>query len=143
MKLFTIGFTKTSAEKFFSRLSRARVKKLVDVRLNNVSQLSGFAKKDDLRFFAKTICHAEYEHIPELAPTQDMLDEYKKSKGSWNVYAEKFLNLMARRKIETIDRYRLEGGCLLCSEDKPHHCHRRLIAEYLKGKWGNVEIEHL
>ena len=143
MKLFTIGFTKTSAEKFFSRLSKANVKKLVDVRLNNVSQLAGFAKKDDLRYFAKSICNIGYEHIPDLAPTQDILDDYKKSKGAWLVYADKFLNLMAQRKIENIDRTRLDGGCLLCSEDKPHHCHRRLVAEYLKDKWGDVEIEHL
>jgi uncharacterized protein (DUF488 family) len=143
MKLFTIGFTKTSAEGFFSRLAKANVKKLIDVRLNNVSQLAGFAKKDDLRYFAKSICGIDYEHIAELAPTQDILDEYKKSKGAWSVYAEKFLDLMARRKIENIDRARLDGGCLLCSEDKPHYCHRRLVAEYLKGKWGSVEIEHL
>jgi uncharacterized protein (DUF488 family) len=143
MKLFTIGFTKSSAEQFFSRLSKAHVMKLIDVRLNNVSQLAGFAKKDDLRYFTKTICGIEYEHLPDLAPTQDILDEYKKSKGAWSVYAQKFLDLMARRKIENIDRSRLDGGCLLCSEDKPHHCHRRLVAEYLKEKWGDVEIEHL
>ncbi len=143
MKLFTIGFTKSSAERFFSRLSKAHVKKLLDVRLNNVSQLSGFAKKDDIRYFTKSIVGIEYEHLPELAPTQDILDEYKKSKGSWSAYAEKFLDLMARRKIENIDRSKLDGGCLLCSEDKPHHCHRRLVAEYLKDKWGDVEIEHL
>lgn len=69
MKLFTIGFTKSSAENFFSRLKNAGVKKIVDVRLNNVSQLSGFAKKNDLKYFAKSLCSAEYEHIPELAPT--------------------------------------------------------------------------
>jgi len=143
MKLFTIGFTQTTAENFFSRLSKARVKKLVDVRLNNVSQLAGFAKKDDLRYFSKTICGINYECLPILAPTKDMLDEYKKSKGSWVAYAEKFLNLMATRKIETLDRTQLDGGCLLCSEDKPHHCHRRLVAEYLKDKWHDVEIEHL
>jgi uncharacterized protein (DUF488 family) len=143
MKLFTIGFTKTSAANFFSRLSKAHVKKLVDVRLNNVSQLAGFAKKDDLAYFAKSICNIGYDHIVDLAPTQDILDEYKKSKGAWSVYAEKFLNLMARRNIENIDRTRLDGGCLLCSEDKPHHCHRRLVAEYLKEKWGDIQIEHL
>jgi uncharacterized protein (DUF488 family) len=143
MKLFTIGFTKTSAEGFFSRLSKAHVKKLVDVRLNNVSQLAGFAKRDDLRYFTKSICGIGYEQIPDLAPTQDILDDYKKSKGAWSIYAEKFLDLMARRKIENIERSRLDGGCLLCSEDKPHHCHRRLVAEYLKSKWGDVEIEHL
>src|SRR6266478_7644771 len=135
MKLFTIGFTKTSAESFFSRLSKANVKKLIDVRLNNVSQLAGFAKKEDLKFFTNSICHIGYEHIPELAPTKDMLDEYKKSKGAWSVYAQKFLDLMARRKIEDIDRFRLDDGCLLCSEAKPHLCHRRLVAEYLKEKW--------
>jgi uncharacterized protein (DUF488 family) len=143
MKLFTIGFTKTSAERFFDRLSRAHVKKLIDVRLNNVSQLAGFAKKDDLRYFTRVISGVEYEHIPELAPTQDILDEYKKSKGAWSVYAQKFFDLMARRRIETLDRPRFDGGCLLCSEDKPHHCHRRLVAEYLKEKWGDVDIEHL
>src|SRR5216684_8738003 len=107
MKLFTIGFTKTSAEGFFSRLSKAHVKKLVDVRLNNVSQLAGFAKRDDLRYFAKSICHIGYEHLPDLAPTKDMLDEYKKSNGTWSAYATKFLDLMARRKIENMDRSRL------------------------------------
>jgi uncharacterized protein (DUF488 family) len=143
VRLFTIGFTRTSAESFFSRLSGAHVKKLIDVRLNNVSQLAGFAKKDDLKFFARSLCHIEYEHIPELAPTQTILDEYRKSKGAWSTYADKFLNLMAARKIEDIDRARLDGGCLLCSEDKPHHCHRRLVAEYLKEKWHDVEVEHL
>ena len=143
MKLFTIGFTKTTAEGFFSRLSKAHVKKLVDVRLNNVSQLSGFAKRDDLRYFSKMICDIEYDEKPELAPTQEILDEYRKSQGGWHAYVAKFLDLMARRRIEDIDRASLDGGCLLCSEDKPHHCHRRLVAEYLKGKWADIEIEHL
>ena len=143
MKLFTIGFTKTTAEGFFTRLSRANVRKLVDVRLNNVSQLAGFAKREDLKYFAKSICHIEYEHLPALAPTQDILDEYKKSKGSWDDYAEKFTRLMAQRKIENLDKEKLDGGCLLCSEDKPHQCHRRLVAEYLKEKWSDVEVVHL
>jgi uncharacterized protein (DUF488 family) len=88
--------------------------------------------QDDLRYFAKSISGVGYEHIPELAPTQDILDDYKKSKGAWSIYAEKFFDLMARRKIENIDRARLDGGCLLCSEDKPHHCHRRLVADISK-----------
>lgn len=143
MKLFTIGFTKTSAEGFFARLSKAGVRALVDVRLNNVSQLSGFAKRDDLRYFARAICGIRYEHRPELAPTAEMLAEYRAAKDGWKDYADKFLALMARRRIETVDRASLDGGCLLCSEDKPHHCHRRLVAEYLQAKWGDVEIEHL
>ena len=102
MKLFTIGFTKTSAEGFFDRLSKAHVKKLVDIRLNNVSQLAGFAKRDDLRYFAKAICHIDYQHIPTLAPTRDILDEYKKSKGSWNIYAKKFLDLMGLNDKQSV-----------------------------------------
>lgn len=143
MRIFTIGFTQTSAQNFFERLSKAQVRKLIDVRLNNVSQLAGFAKKNDLRYFAKTICNADYEHLPCLAPTQDILDEYKKSKGDWNVYSKKFIDLIAKRQIESLNPQAFDGTCLLCSEDKPHHCHRRLVAEYLKERWSNVEIVHL
>ncbi|MBI5911870.1 MAG: DUF488 domain-containing protein [Betaproteobacteria bacterium] len=144
MKLFTIGFTKKSAEAFFTKLQQAGVKRLVDVRLNNVSQLAGFAKKDDLRYFTKTICHIDYVHESALAPTKDILDAYRKNKGDWSVYERQFLDLMTKRRIEeTVPREKLDGGCLLCSEDKPHHCHRRLVAEYLRDKWGNVEIQHL
>lgn len=143
MKLFTIGFTKSSAQHFFSRLKNSGATRVVDVRLNNVSQLAGFAKRDDLRYFASEICGMNYAHIPALAPTQDILDEYKKNKGDWNVYAAKFNELIERRHIETLGRELLDGGCLLCSEDKPHHCHRRLVAEYLRQKWSDVEIVHL
>jgi uncharacterized protein (DUF488 family) len=144
MKLYTIGFTKSSAEKFFGRLQKSGVKQLVDVRLNNVSQLAGFAKKDDLRYFLQAICGIGYVHQPELAPTQEMLDEYKKNKGVWAEYEKRFRDLIVKRRIEqTIPKSALDGVCLLCSEDKPHHCHRRLVAEYLQEKWGDVEIEHL
>lgn len=143
MKLFTIGFTKTTANNFFDRLKKSGANKIVDVRLNNKSQLAGFAKRDDLSYFAETICGIGYQHIPDLAPTQDILDGFKKRKGSWEEYEEKFLRLMAQRRIEEINPELLDGGCLLCSEDKPHNCHRRLVAEYLRDKWGDVEIEHL
>lgn len=145
MKIFTIGFTKKSAETFFTRLKNAGVQRLVDVRLNNVSQLAGFAKKDDLRYFTKEICHIDYIHVPELAPTADILDPYKKQKnGDWALYERQFLALMTKRRIEeTVPREVLDGGCLLCSEEKPHQCHRRLVAEYLKDKWDDVQIEHI
>ena len=145
MKIFTIGFTKKSAETFFTRLKNAGVKRLVDVRLNNVSQLAGFTKRDDLKYFTRTICGIEYVHMPELAPTSDILDFYRKQKdGDWPLYERQFLALMRSRRIEeTVSGDLLDGGCLLCSEEKPHHCHRRLVAEYLKEKWGAVEIVHL
>ena len=144
MKIFTIGFTKKSAETFFTRLKSAGVKRLVDVRLNNVSQLAGFTKKDDLRYFTKAICSIDYVHLPDLAPTQDILDAYKKDRGDWSLYERQFLDLMRSRCIEErVSRELLDGGCLLCSEEKPHHCHRRLVAEYLEEKWGDIEIEHI
>jgi uncharacterized protein (DUF488 family) len=144
MKIFTIGFTKKSAETFFARLKNAGVKRLVDIRLNNVSQLAGFTKRDDLRYFTKAICNIEYIHLLDLAPTQEILDAYKKQKGDWVLYGKQFLDLMRSRHIEeTTSRNVLDGGCLLCSEEKPNHCHRRLVAEYLKEHWGDVEIEHI
>lgn len=120
------------------------MKKVVDVRLNNVSQLAGFAKKNDLRYFLSAICGVGYEHMPELAPTQDILDAYKKHGGDWVTYENRFLELMVKRRIEeTVSRSAVDGACLLCSEDKPHHCHRRLVAEYLKQKWNEVDVVHL
>jgi uncharacterized protein (DUF488 family) len=144
IKLFTIGFTKKTAEQFFTQLCEKDVKRVVDIRLNNTSQLAGFAKKNDLKYFLQTICDIDYVHVPELAPDQEILDMYKKNKGDWSVYEKQFLGLLASRRAEAvISREILDGGCLLCSEDKPDHCHRRLVAEYLNDKWGNIDITHI
>jgi len=144
IKIFTIGFTKKKAEKFFTKLCNTGVKRVIDIRLNNVSQLAGFAKKDDLRYFLKTICNIDYIHMPELAPTKDILDEYKNNSGDWSVYEKNFIALIEKRKIaKKITKDILNNACLLCSEEKPDHCHRRLVAEYLSKKWGNVIIEHI
>lgn len=144
MRLFTIGFTKKSARRFFELLRSSGARRIVDVRLNNVSQLAGFAKKDDLAYFAKEVCGMDYLHLPALAPTKEMLDRYKKDGGDWQDYERQFLDLMRERRIEEkISKEAVADGCLLCSEDKPHHCHRRLVAEYLKEHWGNVDIVHL
>lgn len=144
MTIYTIGFTRKSAEQFFEALRQSGARRVVDVRLNNVSQLAGFAKKQDLKYFLEKICGMEYVHLPVLAPTQEILDEYKKRKGDWQVYERSFLELMRKRKIEDqVSRDLIAEACLLCSEDKPDHCHRRLVAEYLKEHWGDVEIRHL
>ncbi len=143
MNIFTIGFTKTTAENFFGRLKKAGVKRILDVRLNNVSQLAGFAKRDDLKFFSKELCGADYSHMTDLAPGKQMLDDYKKHKGEWSEYEKQFLDLMQEREIESLDKSMFDDGCLLCSEDKPHFCHRRLVAEYLASHWGDVTIVHL
>lgn len=144
MKILTIGFTRKNAETFFTKLQAAGVARVVDTRLNNTSQLAGFAKRDDLRYLLKAVAGIGYRHEPLLAPTADILDAYKKGRIDWEVYALHFLNLMAARRIEsTVSREILDDGCLLCSEDKPHHCHRRLVAEYLRKHWVDVEIVHL
>jgi uncharacterized protein (DUF488 family) len=144
LPVYTIGFTKKNAAQFFEKLRDAGVKRVVDVRLNNNSQLAGFSKRDDLTYFLNKILGIDYVEQPLLAPTQPLLDAYKKNGGDWAVYERAFLDLMAGRKIEDkIAPAEIAGGCLLCSEDKPHYCHRRLIAEYLNERWGNLQINHL
>lgn len=145
MKIYTIGFTKKTAAQFFKTLQTAGIKRLIDVRLNNSSQLAAFAKKADLAYFLKEICQAEYLHLPILAPTQEMLDLYKKEKTGWDNYKPKFLALMEERQIEKeLDKALFEQPCvLLCSELTAQHCHRILVLEYLKKHWDDIEIQHL
>lgn len=144
MRLYTIGFTKKSAFQFFETLRAAGVARVVDVRLNNVSQLAGFAKKQDLAYFLDKICAISYAHVPPLAPTQQILDSYKKHGGGWGEYERKFLQLMKDRRIETTWFQELQDAdCLLCSEEKADNCHRRLVAEYLAAHHDDIRIQHL
>lgn len=144
IKIFTIGFTKKSAEKFFEKLKAEGVKKVIDTRLNNTSQLSGFAKQADLQYFLKQLAGIDYQHQLSLAPTQDILSAYKKKTMSWEDYSRRYLDLIAERQIQTaMKKEDLDNCCFLCSEDKPHFCHRRLAAEYLQSKLTNIEIIHL
>ena len=142
--LFTIGFTGKSAQEFFEKLQRAGVRRLIDTRLNNVSQLAGFTKKRDLEYFLRAIANIDYAHDPELAPTKDMLDDYKQKRIDWDEYERRFDELLRlRRPAERLSPDEVDGACLLCSEPTPDNCHRRLVAEYLKEEWKNVTIEHL
>lgn len=145
MEIYTIGFTQTTAESFFSRLAGAHVERLLDVRLNNTSQLAGFAKAQDLPYFARELTGAVYEHEPLLAPTQEILDAYKKRKGDWVTYERQFRALMASRRIHEVlsPASFARRTALLCSEAEPEHCHRRLVVEFLAERWSGVEIEHL
>lgn len=144
INLYTIGFTQKTAKKFFETLVNAGVTRVIDTRLNNVSQLAGFTKRSDLEYFLEQIASIKYTHIIDMAPTKEILDAYKKNKGDWVVYEQEFLKLMHSREIEKkITKEMLEGSCLLCSEAQPHHCHRRLVAEYLSEKLGNINIYHL
>ncbi|MDF3810022.1 MULTISPECIES: DUF488 domain-containing protein [Rhodopseudomonas] len=145
IKVATIGFTQSTAERFFTRLKSADVRTVIDVRLHNTSQLAAFAKADDLAFFLSEIGGISYVHQPLLAPTDTMLKTYKKEKGDWGVYQGRFLQLMEERRIEErLSPDMFDGACMLCSEALPHHCHRRLVCEYLNEKWGGIlHVRHL
>lgn len=144
IKLYTIGFTGKTAEKFFNLLTNAGVKKIIDIRINNVSQLAGFAKGADLKFFAKKIGNISYEHHIELAPTKELLTRYRDKKITWKEYETEYLNILDIRNIaKKTDFEKLQENCLLCSENTPEQCHRRLLAEYLKHVKNEIEIIHL
>jgi uncharacterized protein (DUF488 family) len=145
MTIYSIGFTQRSAENFFTTLKETGIRRLVDIRLNNTSQLAAFAEKDDLAYFLRAICGISYHHEPLLAPNQEILDAYKKSKGDRAAWERDFNALIRTRHVEKkLDRAEFaEPTVLLCSEFTPEHCHRRLALEYLAKKWGNVSIVHL
>ena len=140
--LFTIGFTKKSAEKFFSLLNQAGVRKIVDIRLNNSSQLAGFAKGDDLRYFAKKICGAEYLHILDFAPTKELLKSYQDKETTWDEYVSVYRDLLEKRGVKS--RYSIDAfdqACFLCTEDLPTNCHRRLLVEYFEEVFPDKDIK--
>jgi len=144
MKLYTIGFTKKSAKDFFELLKKKQIEQLADIRLNNTSQLAAFAKKSDLEYFLKELCSIDYDHFKSLAPTKEIRDRYLKSKD-WDVYAAEYIELLESRKVlDELDKSFFERKtCFLCSEATADHCHRKLLVEYLKEHWDNVEVEHL
>ncbi|CAJ0695126.1 hypothetical protein LMG19089_01458 [Ralstonia edaphis] len=145
MQVATIGFTNKSAQQFFELLKRAEVRTVLDVRLNNVSQLAGFAKKNDLRYFLSNLLDCGYLELRDLAPEKTMLKRYQAKEIAWKEYADSYLELLARRRVENnLDTGIFDHSCLLCSEDTPHFCHRRLAVEYLNSTWGNsLKITHL
>jgi uncharacterized protein (DUF488 family) len=145
MEIYSIGFTQKSASQFFGTLKANGIERLLDVRLNNTSQLAGFAKQSDLPYFLREICGAAYEHEPLLAPTQEILDAFKKRKGDWETYVAAYLDLIRSRKVESAlspESFRAKTA-LLCSEATAEHCHRRLALEYLQQHWEGVTIRHL
>lgn len=142
--LFTIGFTRKNARSFFSLLTKAGVKKVIDVRLNNASQLAGFAKGEDLEYFLREIADIDYVYRPDLTPTKQLLDDYREKRTGWPGYEERFSQLLEERRPETMmTPSDLDHACLLCSEATAEQCHRRLVAEYLAEKLGNLDIRHL
>jgi len=142
MKLFTIGFTKKNAEEFFNLLIENKVKTIIDIRKNNKSQLSGFTKEKDLKFFLKKIANIEYIHLIEFAPDEILLKNYRSKKIDWDIFEEKYLDQIEKyENWENFDVDILRNGCFLCSESSPCKCHRRLLAEFLLNKLKDKKIE--
>jgi uncharacterized protein (DUF488 family) len=146
MEIYTIGFTQKSAEQFFGLLNEHGIQRLLDIRISNSSQLAGFTKKNDLEFFLRELCGAEYVYQPLLAPPEALMKDFRAKKVDWAGYEDIFNKLMAERHIEEhlSPEFFETRTVLLCSEATPEHCHRQLVAEYLRDRWGdNVEIIHL
>ncbi len=144
MKLYTIGFTQTTAESFFARLMDAGVARVLDTRVHRDGQLAGFAKARDLEYFLRELAGAEYRAVPELAPSAELLARYRDRDISWEEYAAAYVALLDERRPETtIPPELLDGGCLLCSEPTPLNCHRRLAAEYFAARVSGLEVTHL
>jgi uncharacterized protein (DUF488 family) len=142
--IYTIGYTHKTAKIFFEKLIDNKITTLIDIRLNNKSQLSGFTKMQDLQYFLKELCNIDYLYIPQFAPAKEILDAYKKKRIDWSDYEHEFNTLIKERKIEKETNLNiLNNSCLLCSEETPNKCHRRLVAEYFKNCFGNIEIIHL
>lgn len=145
-KIFTIGFTKMTAEEFFTCLERSRVKKVVDVRFYNTSQLLGFTKYPDIEFFLRSISGIDYIHDLYFAPSERLLESYKKKFITWEEYEEAFAALMAARDIDDYIRKNYadeENYCLMCTEVSPENCHRRLVAEKIAKVFGDIDVVHL
>lgn len=144
IRLFTIGFGRKSAEKFFSLLEKAQVREVLDIRLHNTSQLAGFAKRDDLRYFLKRIANIGYTHLPLLAPTEALLKGWQHKQLDWSDYKDTFQQILSERAVlRQLQSADLDRACLLCSEPDPEHCHRRLVAEHLQTAWKQVKVHHL
>ena len=143
MILYTIGSTQKSAEQFFAQLEAAGVKRVIDVRLSNTGQLAGFTKRDDLRFFLRRIGGIDYVEYPQLAPTRELRDRYRRD-GDFEAYARGYLALLRERGVEkALDRTLFDSACLLCSEPVADRCHRRVAADHLAAQWGGVTVVHL
>jgi len=143
-RVFTIGYAGKNAREFFTMLKQAGVRKVIDVRLCNTSQLAGFSKKQDIEYFLQAIVGAKYIHLPIMAPTKQLLNDYKKGSIDWEQYESQFKSIISQRQIENhVMEQDMDMSCFLCSEAVADNCHRRLVAEYLAGVWSNISIIHL
>ena len=146
MKLYTIGFTKKTAKEFFDLLIKNKIKTIIDIRRNNNSQLSGFTKENDLKYFLKKISNINYIHLINFAPDQELLKEYRDKKINWDQFEQKYMKQLNDPNLwKNLDIDSFKDGCLLCSESSPEKCHRRLLAEFLLNNYldKSIQIIHL
>jgi uncharacterized protein (DUF488 family) len=145
--LYTIGFTKKSAEEFFTLLRENDVRMLLDIRLNNTNQLAGFTKQQDLAYFTRELLGIPYVHDPRFAPQAETISTYRKGKGAFGPFREEFMKTMEERRIREVIRAdysdRLDRCCLLCSEKDADSCHRKIVAELMQEVYPDLEVIHL
>jgi uncharacterized protein (DUF488 family) len=143
-KLYTMGYTQKPAKKFFNLIDKYEIKRIIDIRLHNNTQLAGFTKQNNLKYFLKRLSDCDYCHIPLMAPSKDIFDDSKKNGLEWKEYASRFNKLINQRKIEQlINEDDIDGACLLCCEPEATNCHRSLVAEYLQKYFGDIQIIHI
>lgn len=144
MILYTIGSGQKTARDFFTLLKDNAVKLVIDIRLANTSQLAGFTKKGDLEYFLGAVAGIEYRHMPEFAPTEELMTGIKTKKLSWSEYENEYARLLVERKaLAGVSAGMFVDACLLCSEPSAGKCHRRLLAEYLAARIPGLDIVHL
>ena len=154
MRICTIGFSGKSAQQFFVCLTNAGVEQLIDVRRSNNTLYSGFTRMRDLPYFLGRLCQITYIHEPDFAPSLELLRDYqsrlkrnKKDPDAWPAFADRFTEEISARPIVDLFRHHVSDVttvCLLCSEATEHHCHRRLLAEHIRGNLNDeIEIKHL
>lgn len=143
MDLYTIGFAQKPAKVFFEILTKNKVARVIDIRLNNKSQLAGFTKSDDLEYFLEKIAGIEYRYLPECAPPKEVFDGFRDNKIGWPELEKQYLLALEQRDILKNGAQLFENACLLCSEPKPQQCHRRLLAEFISQRVPGVNIIHL
>ncbi len=144
MKVFTIGFSRKNTEQFFTRLREPGLLRVVDIRLYNKGPSAGFTNRNDLPFLLRQVNQMDYVHRLDMAPNEALMDDQRTNGVDYLKYKKEFRELLTDRRIETnVPKELIDGGCLLCSEPSAEFCHRRLVAEYLKEKWGDLEIIHL
>ncbi len=142
-RIFTIGFTKKSAEQFFDILQKNEIDLIADVRLNNKGQLAGFTKERDFKYFL-SLFKIDFIHLINFAPTKGLRNSYH-SDWNYEIYKNNYIKLLnSRDAVTNLVKLNLPYNniCLLCSEPEADKCHRSVAAEEISKKL-SLSVSHV